>query len=47
VKEEGHQDDSELFLRETADEWLAKYAPGTLRTKRVKMFAEMEGFTED
>jgi phosphatidylserine/phosphatidylglycerophosphate/cardiolipin synthase-like enzyme len=31
-----------LFLDET-DGWLAKYKPGSLRTKRVKMFAGMAG----
>jgi phosphatidylserine/phosphatidylglycerophosphate/cardiolipin synthase-like enzyme len=45
TKRKGHEDESELFLKEKPAEWLAKYAPGTLRTKRVKMFAEMEGFT--
>ena len=46
VKRSGHQDASELFLKETPAEWLAKYAPGKLRTKRVKMYAEMEGFSD-
>lgn len=34
-----------LFLRETPEEWLAAYRPGTLRSKRVQMFARMRGFT--
>ena len=45
AKRTGHEDESELFLKETPAEWLKKYAPGTLRSKRVRMFAEMEGFT--
>jgi phosphatidylserine/phosphatidylglycerophosphate/cardiolipin synthase-like enzyme len=32
--------DASLFLAED-DGWLQKYAPGTLRTKRVDMFATM------
>ena len=31
-----------LFLAET-DKWLAKYKPGSLKTKRVKMFTDMAG----
>ena len=31
-----------LFLAET-DKWLAKYKPGSLKTKRVKMFTTMAG----
>ena len=31
-----------LFLSET-DKWLAKYKPGSLKTKRVKMFTTMAG----
>lgn len=38
-------DDASLFLAETAAEWLKKYKPGTLRTKRVAAYAAMEGFT--
>lgn len=34
-----------LFLRETPAEWLSGYRPGSLRTKRVEMFARMRGFT--
>lgn len=34
-----------VFLRETAAEWLAAYKPGSLRSKRVQMFARMTGFT--
>lgn len=36
----------ELDLREEPAAWLAKYAPGKLRAKRVKVFAEMAGFTK-
>jgi phosphatidylserine/phosphatidylglycerophosphate/cardiolipin synthase-like enzyme len=38
-------DDASLFLSETADKWLKKYKPGTLRTKRVAAYAAMEGVT--
>jgi phosphatidylserine/phosphatidylglycerophosphate/cardiolipin synthase-like enzyme len=33
-----------LFLDET-DGWLRKYAPGTLRAKRLRLYVEMAGFT--
>lgn len=33
-----------LFLKEKPEEWLKKYKPGTLRQKRVDLFATMEGF---
>lgn len=36
-------DDASLFLDESGKEWLKKYGPGTLRSKRVKVYAEMEG----
>ena len=32
-----------LFLREKAEEWLVKYKPGTLRSKRLKAFEAMQG----
>jgi hypothetical protein len=32
--------DASLFLAED-DSWLQKYTPGTLRSKRVDMFASM------
>jgi phosphatidylserine/phosphatidylglycerophosphate/cardiolipin synthase-like enzyme len=35
-----------LFLRETPAEWLKNYKPGSLRMKRVEMFAKMRGFTK-
>jgi phosphatidylserine/phosphatidylglycerophosphate/cardiolipin synthase-like enzyme len=38
-------EESELFLKETPQEWLQKYAPGKLKTKRLKVFAGMKGFT--
>lgn len=34
--------DASLFLDE-GKEWLEKYLPGTLRSKRVKMYTDMEG----
>ena len=34
-----------LFLEETAPAWLRNYEPGKLRTKRVAIYARMEGFT--
>jgi phosphatidylserine/phosphatidylglycerophosphate/cardiolipin synthase-like enzyme len=34
-----------LFLSEDPVEWLAAYKPGSLRAKRVRMFADMSGFT--
>lgn len=33
-----------LFLTETTD-WQAKYTPGTFRAKRLKLYAEMSGFS--
>jgi phosphatidylserine/phosphatidylglycerophosphate/cardiolipin synthase-like enzyme len=39
------KDDESLFLKETAQEWLAKYAPGMLKTKRVAIYSGMVGFT--
>jgi phosphatidylserine/phosphatidylglycerophosphate/cardiolipin synthase-like enzyme len=38
-------DDGSLFLAEKSTEWLAKYAPGRLKAKRVKVYAGMTGFT--
>ncbi len=35
-------DKESLFLDETGTEWLKKYAPGKLRTKRVQLYAKME-----
>jgi phosphatidylserine/phosphatidylglycerophosphate/cardiolipin synthase-like enzyme len=35
-----------LFLRETPPEWINDYRPGSLRSKRVEMFARMTGFTQ-
>jgi phosphatidylserine/phosphatidylglycerophosphate/cardiolipin synthase-like enzyme len=34
-----------LFLSEDPAEWLKAYEPGSLRYKRVQMFARMKGFT--
>jgi phosphatidylserine/phosphatidylglycerophosphate/cardiolipin synthase-like enzyme len=36
--------DASLFLAEDAS-WQDKYAPGTLRAKRLRLFADMAGFT--
>jgi len=38
-------DDAELFLAEKPADWLKKYAPGKLRTKRLKVYTSMTGFT--
>jgi phosphatidylserine/phosphatidylglycerophosphate/cardiolipin synthase-like enzyme len=35
--------DASLFLSETAEPWLAKYKPGTLRSKRLRLYTKMEG----
>ena len=35
------------FLTETPDEWLEKYAPGSLRQKRLQIYTKMDGFTEE
>lgn len=35
-----------LFLDETGNEWIKKYAPGKLRAKRVGVFANMRGFAK-
>lgn len=48
---ESAQDDaataeSELFLKEKPETWLAKYGPGKLKAKRLKVFTDMKGFTE-
>jgi phospholipase D-like protein len=36
---------SELFLKETPEEWLEKYTAGKLKAKRLLVYAGMEGFT--
>ncbi len=45
AKKPGGADASEasLFLREKADEWLANYAPGKLRAKRLALYTGMQG----
>jgi phosphatidylserine/phosphatidylglycerophosphate/cardiolipin synthase-like enzyme len=45
LKESGHATDSgdSLFLAEEADEWLAKYEAGKLRTKRLQLYTQMHG----
>jgi phosphatidylserine/phosphatidylglycerophosphate/cardiolipin synthase-like enzyme len=35
--------EAEVFLKETADAWLPKYAPGKLRAKRLQLFTQMQG----
>ena len=35
--------DASLFLSETADPWLEKYKPGTLRSKRLGLYTKMHG----
>jgi phosphatidylserine/phosphatidylglycerophosphate/cardiolipin synthase-like enzyme len=35
--------DASLFLSETADPWLKKYKPGTLRSKRLSLYTKMYG----
>ncbi len=44
-KESKKQQEESLFLDES-DGWLAKYQPGKIRAKRVKMFVEMEGISK-
>jgi phosphatidylserine/phosphatidylglycerophosphate/cardiolipin synthase-like enzyme len=45
TKGNGHSADSvaSLFLFEKADEWLGKYAPGKLKSKRLQLYTQMEG----
>lgn len=38
-------EEPDLFLKEIPKEWLQKYSPGTLKTKRLKVFTGMKGFT--
>jgi phosphatidylserine/phosphatidylglycerophosphate/cardiolipin synthase-like enzyme len=38
-------DQPSLFLAETAD-WQKKYAPGSLKAKRLRLYAEMTGFSK-
>ncbi len=40
------QDVNALFLKETPAEWQTDYVPGSLKTKRVAMFAYMQGAVE-
>jgi phosphatidylserine/phosphatidylglycerophosphate/cardiolipin synthase-like enzyme len=37
--------DANLFLDESGKQWVKKYAPGKLRSKRLKVYANMKGFT--
>lgn len=45
LKETGRTNGSSdaLFLSEKADDWLVKYTPGKLRTKRLQLYTQMEG----
>jgi phosphatidylserine/phosphatidylglycerophosphate/cardiolipin synthase-like enzyme len=40
-----NSEESSLFLAENPAEWLDKYRPGSLRFKRVQMFAKMRGIS--
>jgi phosphatidylserine/phosphatidylglycerophosphate/cardiolipin synthase-like enzyme len=42
-RKNGAEPQASLFLAEK-DQWLEKYKPGTLRSKRVAMFSAMKGF---
>jgi len=45
TKATGHDDAAgTLFLKEKATDWLANYKAGSLKQKRVDIFAEMKGF---
>jgi phosphatidylserine/phosphatidylglycerophosphate/cardiolipin synthase-like enzyme len=46
AKEPKQEQDDSLFLDETP-KWLQKYQPGKIRTKRVKMFVDMQGLTPE
>jgi len=37
--------EANLFLDESGKQWVKKYAPGKLRAKRLKVYANMKGFT--
>lgn len=41
--DKAERDRQTLFLEET-DAWIKKYKPGSLKRKRVRIFAEMDGF---
>lgn len=45
LQKQKKNDAGSLFLAEKAEDWLMKYKPGTLRTKRVRMYERLEGFT--
>ena len=46
VNEAGRpQDEASLFLAEKADDWLAKYQPGKLKAKRLRLYAGIQGVT--
>lgn len=45
LKKQGQKlnSDASLFLSETAEPWLEKYKPGTLRSKRLALYTKMHG----
>jgi phosphatidylserine/phosphatidylglycerophosphate/cardiolipin synthase-like enzyme len=45
LKKQGQKlnSDGSLFLSETAEPWLKKYKPGTLRSKRLALYTKMHG----
>lgn len=45
LKDQGQKlsSDASLFLSETAEPWLEKYKPGTLRSKRLALYTKMHG----
>lgn len=45
LKKQGQKlnSDASLFLSETAEPWLEKYKPGTLRSKRLALYTKMRG----
>jgi phosphatidylserine/phosphatidylglycerophosphate/cardiolipin synthase-like enzyme len=45
IKDRGRKPNPEaaVFLSEKPEEWLKKYQPGKLRTKRLQLFAQMDG----
>ena len=45
LKDRGHKPSpaAGVFLSEKPEEWLKKYRPGTLKTKRLRLFTQMDG----
>jgi phosphatidylserine/phosphatidylglycerophosphate/cardiolipin synthase-like enzyme len=46
IQEDPRRKNQSRFLDETGKEWLKNYESGKLRTKRVALYAGMQGFTE-